>query len=460
MLARSVGFLQSEREPDAGSGSRRGARGGAEPVEGQRGAHGLGVVGVGEVVADRLGDAGQPVAHRVGVHDQRAGGALDALGAVEVGRRGVEQGAARALGQRAHDPRDQRAARRQVAEQGPLGEQVVGVHRPRCAGPGGRRAVPGDRGPGAAAGGEQVRHDRADHERAVAEVRVEGGGQRHRVGDAAADADDPRPVDRDEQLDAGAPGRAVQVGEHRGGRAGRGRADDHHDLGDRAPAERGRPRLHRLVGLAADDGVDDERLEPGVPRAAGLGGLGVDLGGGEGDLAAVAQHRLAGQVALAGGRQVGDLALDDVDDGADQVEGLGQRDRPGQLARGGAEDVGGDGRLGLVAAEPVEERGDAGLRDQPHPRAVLGRQRPVPLVVGLHLLHRGGAEVTGGAGDPGAGGGRRRRAGRTAYGECICMPCTTGPVEPAGQSVPDSIAARSSASSSPPCASGLSVIWS
>ena len=51
-------------------------------------------------------------------------------------------------------------------------------------------------------------------------------------------------------------------------------------------------------------------------------------------------------------------------------------------------------------------------------------------------------------------------AGGRHTAECICMPFTTGAVERAGQSVPDSIAARSSASSSPPCASGLSVIWS
>ena len=124
--------------------------------------------------------------------------------AVEVGRRRVEQGAAGALGERPHDPGDERPAGRQVAEQRPLGQQVVGVHRPGCRRPRGRRAVAGDRGAGAAAGGEQVRDVGPDDQRAVAEVRVEGGGQRHRVGDAAADADDPRAVDRDEQLDAGA----------------------------------------------------------------------------------------------------------------------------------------------------------------------------------------------------------------------------------------------------------------
>ena len=202
----------------------------------------------------------------------------------------------------------------------------------------------GDRGPGAAAGGEEVGDGGPDDEGAVAEVRIEGGGQRHRVGDAAADADDPRAVDRDEQLDAEATRGAVQVGEH-GGRGPGGvepttTATLVTEPQPRAAARdcmdsSASPRMH---------GVDDERLQPGVPRAAGLGGLGVDLGGGEGDLAAVAQHRLAGEVPLARRREVGDLALDDGDDGADQVERLGERDRPGQLARCRAEDVGGDGR--------------------------------------------------------------------------------------------------------------------
>ena len=57
--------------------------------------------------------------------------------------------------------------------------------------------------------------------------------------------------------------------------------------------ERGGPGPQRVVGLAAQQRVDDQRLQPGVPGAAGLGRLGVDLGRGEGDLAGVAQHRLA-----------------------------------------------------------------------------------------------------------------------------------------------------------------------
>ena len=81
-----------------------------------------------------------------------------------------------------------------------------------------------------------------DDERPVAEVRVERGRQRHRVGDAAADADDPRAVDRDEQLDAECGGRArcrsVSTG---AGAPGGVEPTTTTTLGHRAPAERGGP---------------------------------------------------------------------------------------------------------------------------------------------------------------------------------------------------------------------------
>ena len=79
------------------------------------------------------------------------------------------------------------------------------------------------------------------------------------------------------------------------------------------PAERAGPRGDGLVGLGAQHGVDDQRLEPGVPGAARLGGPGVDLGGGEGDLAGVAQDG-----GVHGGRvdrvdDLVDVRLDDLD---------------------------------------------------------------------------------------------------------------------------------------------------
>ena len=360
-------------------------------------------------------------------------------------------------------PRAGRSPRRRA-----LREQVVGVHRAGGGGPRRRRAVAGDRGTGAAPCREEVGDRRPDDERPVAEVGVERGGEGHRVVDAAADADDPRAVDRHEQLDTRPPGGPVEVGEHRRGST-RGRRPDHDDdPGHGSPAERGGPRLHRLVGLTADDRIDDQRLEAGVPGTPGLGRLGVDLGRGERDLPAVAEHGLAGEVALTGSREVGDLALDDRDDRADEVERLGEGDRARQLAGCGAEDVRRDLGAILGAAEPVEERGDARLGDQARPRTgspptASGTTRGRSPSAGPrrrrgHLRH----------GRPGCGWRPTASGGRTAYRECICMPLhnpalpglsLTAPGSSAPQSVPDSIAARSRASS-PPSTSGFAVIWS
>ena len=97
--------------------------------------------------------------------------------------------------------------------------------------------------------------------------------------------------------------------------------------------------------------VDDERFEPRVPETARLGGAGVDVGGGEGDLARVEQDRLAQGLVV-----VLDALLDDLDGDADELERLLQADRAQQLARGRAEDVGGDPRGRLRVVEPGDER--------------------------------------------------------------------------------------------------------
>ena len=63
-----------------------------------------------------------------------------------------------------------------------------------------------------------------------------------------------------------------------------------------------------LGHLAAHQRIDDQGLQPGVPRAARLRGPRVDLGGAERDLPGVAEHRLA-QLRLAARRgQLVDLA--------------------------------------------------------------------------------------------------------------------------------------------------------
>ena len=90
------------------------------------------------------------------------------------------------------------------------------------------------------------------------------------------------------------------------------RADQHDDRAHRRPAEGGGPAGQLLGALAADQGVDDERLQAGVPGAAVLGEAGVDVRGGEGDLAA---------------------ELEDGDVQRLLVAGLGDRARRGPRAR-------------------------------------------------------------------------------------------------------------------------------
>ena len=203
----------------------------------------------------------------------------------------------------------------------------------------------------------------------------------------------------------------------------RGAARNHGNPGRGSPAKRRCPRLHRVVGFATEHRVDDQALKTGVPRATRLGCVGVDLRGREGDLAGVAQHRLPERLLLTRLGQCGRVLLDDVDDRAHQVEGLAQGDRAGQLARGGAEDVGGDGCLVAAVAQPGDERRDARLGDQADPGPVLRRERAVPLVRRLHPPRRGRRELTGGPLDPLQGGGRRADAsGRHTGSLFVCRP--------------------------------------
>ena len=74
---------------------------------------------------------------------------------------------------------------------------------------------------------------------------------------------------------------------------GRRRPGDDQGVGGGVPVQRGGPGGQRPEVLAADDAVDDRGLDPGIPGAAGLGGGGVDRGGGEGHLPAVPQQRIA-----------------------------------------------------------------------------------------------------------------------------------------------------------------------
>jgi hypothetical protein len=167
-----------------------------------------------------------------------------------------------------------------------------------------------------------------------------------------------------------------------------------------SPAEGAGPRQHGLVGLGAEHGVDHQGLEAGVPGAAYLGGAGVDLGGREGDLAAVAEHAGMDVARVVGVEDRVEVGLDDLDAEADQVDGLLETDHPGQGAWRGAEDLGGHRgpvELGMehLVGVPVDEALDAGLDDHSDPRAVLGPQLAEPWHVVVHPRHRGRAELPG-----------------------------------------------------------------
>ena len=258
---------------------------------------------------------------------------------------------------------------------------------------------------GADVGVLEVVDGRADHDRAGTEEVEDGAGGLGGVVDAVADPaeqhDEAVALAGAERVHARGPRRAAYVVEQVG-LVPFLRHGAQHD-GDRAavaPAQRARARQHRLVGLGAEHGVDDERLEAGVPGAADLGGAGVHLGGGEGDLAAVAQHAgmdVAGVVGVQDGVQVG---LDDLDAEPHQVHGLLEADHAGQGPRGGAEDLGGHGgavelRVPGLVGVPVDEALDARLDDHADPGPVLGAELGEPRHLVVHAGHRGRAELAG-----------------------------------------------------------------
>ena len=80
------------------------------------------------------------------------------------------------------------------------------------------------------------------------------------------------------------------------------------------PPERRDARAQRAVRVAADERIDHESLEPGVPSAADLGGPRIDLGGRERDLTRVTQDGLAQLAFRAGRGQLVTVRLDHVDD--------------------------------------------------------------------------------------------------------------------------------------------------
>ena len=218
-----------------------------------------------------------------------------------------------------------------------------------------------------------------------------GGNQR--VADAVDDDDQPVALDGADHVEPGGLRGAAPRCRRPGRRRRRGQADDDGHLPALAPAERGGPRRDGLVYVTAQEGVDDEGLEPGVPGASGLGGLRVDLSGGEGDLAGVEEYGLTYELLVARLGQLVGAVLDDADRGADELDGLLEGDRAGQLAGRRAEDVGRDREPRSGVAEPLDERRDACLGDQPDPAPLVGRHVAVPRQRLVHPLDRVGREA-------------------------------------------------------------------
>ena len=253
--------------------------------------------GVGELVAGEVGDLAQAVAHRVGVNEQHPRRALQASRRSR-GRPPPSPAARAAAGrQRAPDAVEQqgagparrrrgraRASRSSAATgRGASGQAVRRTSaRPAPRGPSGRRRTGGARSdPRRPARLRSSRPARGPTPCASSTCR-RGCTTRRRPCTATSASTPTRSAAR--RSPSTTPAATAGAGCCPATKA---------TVGASPQPERARPRLHRVVGLAAQHGVDDERLEAGVPGAAGLGGAGVDLGGGEGDLAGEAQHRLA-----------------------------------------------------------------------------------------------------------------------------------------------------------------------
>ena len=143
-------------------------------------------------------------------------------------------------------------------------------------------------------------------------------------------------------------------------RSARRAADDDPQRCRGVPAQRRGPGDQCVVGLAAHDGVDDQRLLAGVPGAAGLGGTRVDGGGGEGDLAAEPQDAFDERVPLGLVRgQRREVVLEHVGGDAHEVDGLAERQPLGQVARSDAEGLRREPDRLAALAQPRHEVRDA-----------------------------------------------------------------------------------------------------
>ncbi len=242
--------------------------------------------------------------------------------------------------------------------------------------------------------------DRPHHHRPLAEQVDHGLGRLLRVALARQQHDESIALGRAQRIHAGGAGHAAYLVEDVGlGPLGGGRAQHDGHLAPGRPAQGAGAGEDGLVGLRAQHRVHHERLQPGVPGAADLGGAGVDLGRRERDLPGVPEHRGVDVGSVGRVDDVIDVALDHLDGEPHQVDGLLEVDHAGEGAgRGpehrGGEDVGAGGRLVGVLV-PVDEPADAGLDDEPDPGAVLGAEVLEPGQVVLHPGGRPGAQRAG-----------------------------------------------------------------
>ena len=316
---------------------------------------------------------------------------------LEPGAEGLQQGAAGGH-QRQVDLVDQVAPGVAVAGQRALGQQVAAGDRSRCVRPAAGGAVGRERGAGRGAGVRQVGGHRSDDDRAVAEVLEQPRRGLERVGR-------PRRARRPAGHPAWRTARPCRRRARSGVRTRRRRAPPGAGARRRAPRRRrrGRPTPARWRATARSRRPRRaRRRRRRAPRAGRPRRRGTPR---RGRRPRRWRRRPRGRRAAprrAPGRVLGveqrvDVGLHDPDAQPHQLDGLLQRDDAGELARRGAED---DHVERVVApgldldVVPLDEAADAGLDDQPDPRAVLGAEVVEPGQVGRHPPRGGGAERT------------------------------------------------------------------